>query len=85
MALCSIIISLLSIILNVCLIIRLIRDEKRDKEKEPTALWAARDEDGSLHLFKKKPIKRPAIKIPSHYFPEVTFKNSPQKVELKLK
>lgn len=55
-------------------------------------LWIARDEDGLIYLYMKKP---PLIE---HYFdtkyligemdetsfPEITFENSPQLVEIKL-
>ena len=56
--------------------------------------WIARDKDGYSHLYAEKPIKKdwyfqcvPFIEkfIISHrLFPEVTFENSPQQVELKL-
>lgn len=56
--------------------------------------WIARDEDGLLYLYMKKPY----LITHTHYFdneyligeidkdlfPEVTFKNSPKEVELKL-
>lgn len=55
-------------------------------------LWIARDKDGLIYLYMKKPV------LITHYFdvkyligevnktsfPEVTFENSPQEVELKL-
>lgn len=57
-------------------------------------LWIARDDDNALFLYDEKPIKRKhrftlkwfshAFKIKSQHFPEVTFENSPQEVELKL-
>lgn len=61
-------------------------------------LWIARDKDGKLYLYKTKPWKRvnaiylcnefdcddSFINIDSDLFPEVTFENSPQEVELKL-
>jgi hypothetical protein len=59
-------------------------------------LWIARDKDNTLSLYKEKPV----IHCDSYYdtkeyyeeemfldkscFPEVTFENSPQEVELKL-
>jgi hypothetical protein len=55
--------------------------------------WAARDRDGDLHLYAEKPIKRTYsfmlyglgyMKIKRTEFPEVTFENSPQEVEIKL-
>lgn len=62
-------------------------------------LWIARDLDGSLWLYTVKPIKN-TVRFDSailnngeisevytfneDYFPEVTFENSPQQVEIKL-
>lgn len=49
-----------------------------------------------LTLSEKKPVLRPErvqgvffidgfyVQLPEHYYPEVTFENSPQEVELKL-
>lgn len=58
-------------------------------------LWIARDLSEELILFKEQPsynskIKMwmhgglPIGKLASYAFPEVTFENSPQEVELKL-
>lgn len=57
-------------------------------------LWIARDDDGYSQLYVEKPIKMdgyfkhiPNTKwyaISYDLFPEVTFENSPQEVELKL-
>ena len=58
-------------------------------------LWIARDKDKSLYLYKQKPQlsyrgtwanKNDTcfVKLPMTDFPEVTFENSPQQVELKL-
>ena len=61
-------------------------------------LWIARDKSGDLCLFRKKPIYRYSYNfkhedwfdgdfltvIDSKSFPEITFENSPQEVELKL-
>ena len=59
-------------------------------------LWIARDKDGALHFFTSKPEEEnfcqylPATRGEMYYwfddelFPEVTFENSPQEVELKL-
>jgi hypothetical protein len=61
-------------------------------------LWIARDECGYLTLFKTKPEKEVSmisrttywddgndnIAIDEKLFPEVTFENSPQQVEIKL-
>lgn len=65
-------------------------------------LWIARDENGELWIFDKKPILVPKDesysygffdlckdgewnnKLNASLFPEVTFENSPQEVELKL-
>ena len=58
-------------------------------------LWIARDIDGGLYLYMNKPIKGDYrftcgyvfddyIQLDSDEFPEVTFENSPQEVELKL-
>lgn len=58
-------------------------------------LWIARDKDGYLYIYDKKPLRKKdyfdadaysrfnTLLLSSH-FPEVTFENSPQKVELKL-
>lgn len=58
-------------------------------------LWIARDKDGYLYLYDKKPIQEKDYfdsntkgqyntLLHSSYFPEVTFENSPKEVELKL-
>lgn len=56
-------------------------------------LWIARDTDGILCLFEAKPFLDPYndwdsddnyFMIDENQFPEVTFENSPQEVELKL-
>ena len=57
-------------------------------------LWIARDKDGMLYISEEKPklfgdyfdtsIGTFYSEIPSGLFPEVTFENSPQEVELKL-
>ena len=59
-------------------------------------LWIARDPSG-LYLFNMEPIKRICMgdkyfvwedkrySIDTKLFPEITFENSPQEVELKLK
>ena len=63
-------------------------------------LWIARDIDGNLCLYDKKPKLSEEIGgiwvcsqydelvkvtvLPSEYFPEVTFENSPQEIEIKL-
>ena len=60
-------------------------------------LWIARNDDGSLTLFGYRPFYNDitgfwydvfetpiADDLKSTLFPEVTFENSPQKVELKL-
>lgn len=56
--------------------------------------WIARDEDEMLYLYSKKPTKNekngcfdeviPLIDINKNDFSEVTWKNSPQEVEIKL-
>lgn len=63
-------------------------------------LWIARDEDGDLFLYNQKPSilktgvdpwdcfqapNKEFLSIPNELFPEITFENSPQEVELKLK
>ena len=58
-------------------------------------MWIARDKDGSLALFRYKPFKMrydtfdkfcgDIIELDKNLYPEVTFENSPQEVELKLK
>lgn len=57
-------------------------------------LWIARDFVGDLYLFNKKPLLKNNLywylpndhntRLDSKAFPEVTFENSPQEVELKL-
>lgn len=59
--------------------------------------WIARDENGLLGLHKQKPYEYPGLygtkvfiggvficNLDSDEFPEVTFENSPQEVEIKL-
>jgi hypothetical protein len=58
-------------------------------------LWIARDKDGSLYLYDSIPEKimdmfferdnGKSLFIGVSIFPEVTFENSPQEVEIKLK
>lgn len=61
--------------------------------------WVARDKDGSLWMYDDEPVLRsensfgvkpkhnsetkPAKRLQDWYFPEVTFENSPQLVEIK--
>ena len=55
-------------------------------------LWIARDKDGLIYLYMKKPTlilhyfdtKYLIGEIDETSFPEVTFENSPQQVEIKL-
>ena len=63
-------------------------------------LWIARDLNGDLCLYDKKPKLSEEVEgvwvcsqygefvnvivLPSEYFPEVTFENSPVQIELKL-
>ena len=56
-------------------------------------LWIARDKDGGLHLFSSKPERirthfgdfyTDKWEIDENLYPEVTWKNSPQQVEIKL-
>lgn len=59
---------------------------------EGMKLWIARDKDGLIYLYMKKPTlnthyfdtKYLIGEIDETSFPEVTFENSPQEVELKL-
>ena len=62
--------------------------------------WIARDSDGSLWMYDDEPIlseygwwgvrrknnseTKPAIPLHNWHFPEVTYENSPQHVEIKL-
>ena len=58
--------------------------------------WTARDKDGELYLFDEEPKLYKnylwgtstecgrSFRLDSDLFPEITFENSPQKVELKL-
>ena len=58
-------------------------------------MWIARDKDGELYFYSKKPVKlnncfaskngHGIIMIDEQLFPEVTFENSPREVELKIK
>ena len=54
-------------------------------------LWIARDKDGGLTMFKNAPNLHKTwwysdlyMILPESEFPEVTFENSPQEVELKI-
>ena len=57
-------------------------------------LWIARNTDNTLALFQSKPIledlnwdetlNEDYMFIPEYLYPEVTFENSPQQVEIKL-
>lgn len=58
-------------------------------------LWIARDFDGYLNLYINKPsldsndnmyyvVEDDYLNIDKNLFPEVTFENSPQQVEIKL-
>lgn len=58
-------------------------------------LWIARDKDGMLYLYEDEPklaysnahyfdAANGCYDLPISLFPEVTFKNSPQEVELRL-
>ena len=57
-------------------------------------LWIARDKDGYQQLYAERPIKKdgyfectPNTKwytISCNLFPELTFENSPRRVEIKL-
>ena len=57
-------------------------------------LWIARDQDCRLWLYDTEPIKNETffdvkafalqVELSPMWFPEVTFENSPQEVELKL-
>lgn len=57
-------------------------------------LWIARDESGELYLYDDVPEKlityfiqqgyKNVTKLSNDLFPEITFNNSPQEVELKL-
>ena len=57
-------------------------------------LWIARDKNGDIFLYEMKPIRKAehfarcgrCIEVFNPYlFPEVTWENSPKKVEIKLK
>ena len=59
-------------------------------------VWVARDKNGALWVFENAPLYNEkfeefycevgelASKLDERFFPEVTFENSPRKVELKL-
>jgi hypothetical protein len=66
-------------------------DKLMGLNKAAPQLWIARDADGTLCTSYDKPtlfqgyfISADINKINRHWFPSVTFENSPQKVELKL-
>lgn len=58
-------------------------------------IWIARDYDGSLYVYRKKPLHNGGKtfiaqssqwwRINKNEYPEVTFENSPQEVELVIK
>lgn len=59
-------------------------------------LWIARDKDGELYLYNKKPSRQEenfcifhidggdCCKIPDEYYPSVTWENSPKKMTIEL-
>lgn len=59
-------------------------------------LWIARDKGGALWMYEKAPLFAQEVgefycrfgelnsELDERFFPEVTFENSPQEVELKL-
>lgn len=56
-------------------------------------LWIARDKNEKIFLYREEPMKsekhemfggRPLMNLPKEEYPEVTWDNSPQQVELKL-
>ena len=58
-------------------------------------LWVARNKDNTVVLFQSKPIlnnnqewdeilNEDFMLIPEYLFPEITFENSPQEIEIKL-
>lgn len=58
-------------------------------------LWIARNKDNTLVIFQSKPflnnnqewdeyLNEDYMYIPEYLFPEITFDNSPQEIELKL-
>ena len=57
-------------------------------------LWIARDSDGELKLYNSQPMTMTgwfapqrgfdSLELNEQLFPEVTFDNSPQQIELKL-
>lgn len=58
-------------------------------------IWIARDHDGSLYVYRKKPLHNGGKtfiaqssqwwRIDKNEYPEVTFENSPMEVELVIK
>lgn len=58
-------------------------------------MYIARDKDGTLCLYKGKPSRYDgffdndsyysAIYLDSHLFPEITWENSPQEIEITIK
>ena len=68
-----------------------------NKKRFDMELWIARDKNGSLYLYDKKPLKHEdfgffesldsngyQFQISCKYFPEVTFENSPKQVKMEL-
>ena len=66
-----------------------------DRSYKVMKLWIARDFDGYLNLYVNKPsldsddnvyyvMENDYLNIDKELFPEVTFENSPQQVEIKL-
>lgn len=45
-------------------------------------MWISRNKSGRLYMYREKPIL--SCILDYDMFPEVTFENSPQKVEIKL-
>lgn len=65
--------------------------DKQTLKSKKMKLWIARDKDGSLRLWKYKP-KRDGNRfihgfitgdLDMYLYPEITFENSPQEIELK--
>lgn len=66
-------------------------NKKINKEERIMEMWIARDKDGDLFLFQLEPFRDTDMfmggvymGIENYLFPEVTWENSPKKVELKL-
>ena len=75
----------------------LTEDARRLEAAINKSYWLARDEDGVLYLYSEKPLRCGGVfaplkvddcsyntVLPRHFFPEVTYKNSPIEIKIKI-